>query len=73
MEENTSSESVTLYAKWADEIPPELGEASYEAGHKDVLQWILRKKSLKITVPVTDEGSGVREAEYELPAHCLLQ
>lgn len=74
VEENTSSESVTLYAKWADEIPPELGEASYEAGHKDVLQWILRKKSLKITVPVTDEGSGVREAEYELiPAELVKE
>ncbi|NBH12913.1 hypothetical protein D3Z36_01605 [Lachnospiraceae bacterium] len=66
VEENTVFESVTLYAKWVDEIAPVLGEASYEEGHKDVLNWILRRKSLKITVPITEEGSGVRKAEYVL-------
>ncbi len=66
VEENTATREVTLYAKWADETAPVLGKASYGKGHKDVLHWILHKESLKITVPITEEGSGVKEAEYVL-------
>ncbi len=66
VEENTATREVTLYAKWADETAPVLGKASYGKGHKDVLHWILHKESLKITVPITEEGSGVKEAEYML-------
>ena len=66
VEENTQSQKTTLYAKWADEIAPALGEASFGKGHRDFLGWVLHKDSLKITVPITEEGSGVRQAEYVL-------
>lgn len=66
VEENASSHNVTLYAKWADELAPVLGKASYGKGHKDLFRWILRRDSLEITVPITEEGSGVKQAEYVL-------
>lgn len=66
VEDNTEALNVTLYAKWADETAPVLGKASYEKGHKDFLHWILRKDRLKITVPITEEGSGVKQATYML-------
>ncbi|MBD5444960.1 MAG: leucine-rich repeat protein [Lachnospiraceae bacterium] len=58
--------SVTLYAGWADDIAPVLNNASYNTGYKDLAGWIIRKKDLIITVPVTEEGSGVDTAEYTL-------
>lgn len=66
VEQNASSGRVTLYAKWADEIAPVLGKASYGKGHKDILGWILHKDRLEITTPITEEGSGVRQVEYVL-------
>lgn len=66
VEENTEKEQVTLYAKWADETAPVLGKASYGKGHKDLFHWILHRERLKITVPLTEEGSGVKYAEYVL-------
>lgn len=58
--------SVTLYAKWADEIAPVLGEATYNQGYRRLLDYIIRKPDLLITVPITEEGSGVAEASYIL-------
>ncbi len=55
-----------------DTTNPEAGEASYEIGHKNLLDWIIRKESLLITVPVTDmgsdgkAGSGVESVAYTL-------
>ena len=66
VEQNTPSQRVTLYAKWVDETAPVLGKASYGKGHKDILGWILHKDRLKITAPITEEGSGVRQVEYVL-------
>ena len=66
VETNTNSRFVTLYAKWADEIAPVLGDASFNEGFKNFLNQIIRKKSLIITVPVTEEGSGIKEANYTL-------
>ena len=66
VEVNASSRNVTLYAKWADEIAPVLGRTTYGKGHKDLFGWILHKNRLKVTVPVTEEGSGVKQAEYIL-------
>lgn len=66
VEENTSDQMVTLYAKWADETAPVLGKVSYGKGHRSLFHWVLHKESLKITVPIKEEGSGVKEAEYIL-------
>ncbi len=55
-----------------DKTPPAAGEASYETGHKNLWDWIIRKDSLLITVPVTDmggdgiAGSGVESVAYRL-------
>ncbi len=65
-ETNTSSPNVTLYAKWADETAPVLGKTTYGKGHKDLFGWILHRNRLKITVPIKEEGSGVKQAEYVL-------
>jgi len=66
VEDNTASRNVVLYAGWEDDIPPELGETEYGKGHKDLFHWIMKKDSLKITVPIIEEGSGVHRAEYRL-------
>ena len=65
-EQNTTSDSVTLYAKWEDETAPVLGEAFYNEGYKNLWNQIIRKKSLEIAVPVTEEGSGIKQADYKL-------
>lgn len=66
VEQNTTAKSVTLYAKWTDETAPVLGNASYNEGHRNLWNWIIRKKNLIITVPVTEEGSGVDSAVYTM-------
>ncbi len=65
-DENTSNSSVTLYAHWVDETAPVLETAFYNDGYKNIFDRIIRKKSLVITVPVIEEGSGIREADYTL-------
>lgn len=55
-----------LYAQWEDQTPPVLGEASYSDGYQGFFHWIIRKKGLTITIPVSDEGSGVDQAQYIL-------
>ncbi|MCH5257494.1 MAG: InlB B-repeat-containing protein [Lachnospiraceae bacterium] len=59
-------QSATLYAKWVDDIAPVLGATSYNTGYKDLGKWIVRKKDLVITVPITEEGSGIDKVEYTL-------
>ncbi len=66
VEENTAEKKTKLCAKWVDDIAPVLGEASYNSGYKDIFGWIIRKKDLILTVPVTEEGSGVKQADYVL-------
>ena len=66
VEKNTSEQKVTLYAKWEDETAPMLGEASYQSGYRTLLNYIIRKSNLYISVPVIEEGSGVKEADYVL-------
>lgn len=66
VENNTKETSVTLYAKWVDDIAPVLGATSFNTGYKDLKGWIIRKKNLIITVPITEEGSGVKRADYVL-------
>lgn len=66
VEENTDQPEITLYAKWADEIPPVLGEATYGPGYKTLFHWIIRKRGLTITIPILEEGSGMGQAQYFL-------
>ncbi len=68
VENNTGTLKTTLYAKWADETAPAMGEASFSKTHKNLMEWLIQKKSLVITVPVTEEGSGLARAEYLLMA-----
>ncbi|MCM1223408.1 MAG: InlB B-repeat-containing protein, partial [Lachnospiraceae bacterium] len=59
-------DSVTLYAHMIDDIAPVLGEASYNSGYTDVGNWLVHKKDMVITVPITEEGSGVNKIIYAL-------
>ena len=68
VENNTGMLKTTLYAKWADETAPVMGEASFSKSHKNLMEWLIQKKSLVITVPVREEGSGLARAEYLLIA-----
>ena len=68
VEYNTGTLHTTLYAKWADELAPILGEAAFTEGSRNFLDWLLQKESMVITVPVTEEGSGLAKAEYLLLA-----
>ncbi len=66
VEANTDSLETTLYAKWADELAPQMGDASFSTERKDFLNWLIKKENLVITVPVLEEGSGMKRAEYTL-------
>ncbi len=66
VEENTAVLETTLYAKWADELAPQMGDASFSAERKDFLSWLIKKENLAITVPVLEEGSGMKDAKYTL-------
>ena len=57
-------DSAILYAQMVDDIAPVLGEAAYNSGYRDVGDWIVRKEDLIVTVPVTEEGSGVDKITY---------
>lgn len=57
---------VTLYAKWVDETAPVLEASAYNHGFVNILDWIIRKKSLIITIPIFEEGSGVKQLEYKV-------
>jgi len=55
-----------------DTTEPEFGDLTYDSKAKNILDWIIGKESLIITVPVTDNdisekpGSGVSEVSYTL-------
>ena len=66
VEQNTGKLHTTLYAKWADELAPEAGEAVFSKGHQNFRDWLMQKESMVITVSVTEEGSGLAEAKYLL-------
>ncbi|MCH5251055.1 MAG: InlB B-repeat-containing protein, partial [Lachnospiraceae bacterium] len=54
----------TLFARWTDDIKPVIGELTYNYTPKIVNGWLVGKDQLVITVPVTEEGSGVSEITY---------
>ncbi|MDE7131310.1 MAG: InlB B-repeat-containing protein [Lachnospiraceae bacterium] len=66
VEENTENKSETLYAGWVDDIAPELMQPRLNEGYKSFHDWLIRKKDLIITVPIIEEGSGVKQADYVL-------
>lgn len=66
VENNTDELHTTLYAIWADELAPELEQASFSSGYKDFQNWLIKKKKIVVTVPVTEEGSGLAKAEFLL-------
>ena len=68
VEYNTGTLHTTLYAKWADELAPEMGEASFRAGSRKFLDWLIQKETMTLEIPVTEEGSGLAKAEYLLVA-----
>lgn len=60
----TLQDSATLYAQMVDDIAPVLGEAAYNNGYRGVGGWIVHKKDLVVTVPITEKGSGVNRIVY---------
>lgn len=66
VEQNTDQNIVTLYAKWADETAPVLMDTEIESGYTNFFDWIIKKESLTLTVPIIEEGSGADFAEYTL-------
>lgn len=49
-----------------DTIKPEMGEAAFNEGYKNLWNWLIRKDSLEITIPVAEAGSGIESVDYEL-------
>ena len=43
-----------------------MGEAVFNEGYKNLWNWLIRKDSLEITVPVEEAGSGIESVDYEL-------
>lgn len=60
-----TAETGTLTAK-LDETKPVLMEAAFEEGYKNLWDWIIRKDSLTITVPVAEAESGIKSVDYTL-------
>ena len=52
------------WAKWTDDIAPVIGNLEYSYTPKKLWQWLIGKESLRITVPVTEEGSGADVIKY---------
>ena len=61
------NEAVTdvLTAK-LDTTKPQLGDAAFNEGYKNFWNWIIRKDSLEITVPIIETGSGIDNVNYTL-------
>ncbi len=68
VENNTGKLHTTLCAEWADELAPVMGKAAFGKGHRSFKDWLIQKESMSIAVPVTEEGSGLAQAEYLLVA-----
>lgn len=49
-----------------DTIKPVIGEAAFNEGYKNLWNWLIRKDSLEITIPVEETGSGIESVEYKL-------
>ena len=49
-----------------DTIKPVMGDAAFNEGYKNLWNWLIRKDSLEITVPVEEMGSGIESVEYKL-------
>lgn len=49
-----------------DVTKPVSGEASFNTGYKNLWDWIIRKDSLEITIPITEAGSGIAAVDYKL-------
>ena len=61
------NETVTaaLTAK-LDTVNPKLGNVSFNEGYQNLWNWLIRKDSLEITVPITEAGSGIENVSYTL-------
>lgn len=53
---NVTEKSVTAKL---DSVKPVFGEAKFEEGYKHLWDWIIKKESLTITIPITETGSGI--------------
>ena len=49
-----------------DTIKPVMSDAAFNEGYKNLWNWLIRKDSLEITVPVEETGSGIESVEYKL-------
>ena len=49
-----------------DTIKPVIGDAVFNEGYKNLWNWLIRKDSLEITIPVAEAGSGIESVEYKL-------
>ena len=49
-----------------DTIKPVMGDAAFNEGYKNLWNWLIRKDSLEITIPVEEAGSGIESVDYEL-------
>ena len=49
-----------------DTIKPVMGEAAFNGGYKNLWNWLIRKDSLEITIPVEEAESGIESVDYEL-------
>ena len=66
VENNTNSIKTILYARWLDETAPVLGDAFFQVGYRNLMDWVAGQTKLVVTVPVTEEGSGLDQAVYTL-------
>ncbi len=49
-----------------DTVNPQLGNVSFNEGYQNLWNWLIRKDSLEITVPITEAGSGIENVSYTL-------
>lgn len=66
VEENTEFRTVTLFAKWVDDIAPVFGKAFYQTNCSHFPDWVIGREPMTIIVPITEQGSGVKQADYRL-------
>ena len=44
----------------------QLDDASFNEGYRNLFNWLIRKDSLEITIPVKEAGSGIDKVDYTL-------
>ena len=59
------TETAALTAR-LDTVNPQLGNVSFNEGYQNLWNWLIRKDSLEITVPITEAGSGIENVSYTL-------